>query len=117
MSREPPTDLGGRAGRRWPLIVLGALAIPAIFWRLGQAPIYRSMEGREALVIKEMAQSRDWILPLRNGEDVPHKPPLMHWTGATVALARGGVVDELTVRMPSALASLASLLLLYVIVA
>jgi len=71
------------------------------------------MEGRECLVIQEMVRSNEWVLPLRNGEDVPHKPPLMHWIGAITAKIRAGRVDEWTARFPSAAASLASLLLLF----
>lgn len=94
-------------------LILLLLGIPPIFWRLGEGPIYRSMEGRECLVIQEMVRSNEWVLPLRNGEDVPHKPPLMHWIGALTAKVRGDGVDEWTVRFPSAAASLASLLLLF----
>jgi 4-amino-4-deoxy-L-arabinose transferase-like glycosyltransferase len=101
---------------RAPLLLV-VLALPPLFWRLGCAPIDRSMEGREALVVQEMVRSGNWVLPRPNGEDVPHKPPLMHWVAATAATARGGVVDETSVRLPSALASLASLLLLFALVA
>lgn len=90
--------------------IVVVLAWPALFWRLGHGPIDRTMDGREALVIREMVRTGDLVLPLRNGEDVPHKPPFMHWLGAAVAHVRGGVVDEATVRMPSALATLAALL-------
>jgi len=70
------------------------LSLPTIFWRLGAAPVYRSMEGRECLVVQEIVRSHEWILPLRNGEDVPHKPLFMHWIGALVGKLRGGLVDE-----------------------
>lgn len=97
-------------------LALVVVAMPALFWRLGVAPIHRSMDGREGRVIQEIVRSGDWILPKPNGEGVPHKPPLMHWIGALVAHARGGVVDEMSVRLPSALASLVSLLLLFELV-
>jgi 4-amino-4-deoxy-L-arabinose transferase-like glycosyltransferase len=105
----------GRGG--WSLLALVAVAWPALFWRLGSGPIDRSMEGREALVVQEIVRTGDWILPRRNGDDVPHKPPLAHWIGAGVAEMRGGVVDEATVRFPSALASLVSLVGLFLLVA
>src|SRR5262245_16464265 len=96
--------------------LLIVLSLPAIAWRLGCPPIDRSMEGREALVIQEIVRTGNWILPRRNGEDVPHKPPLMHWLGAAIGRLRGGAVDETTTRLPGALASLASLLLLFELV-
>lgn len=103
--------------QRWLtyFLVMAACGL-AIFWRLGSAPIHRSMEGREALVIQEMVRSGDWVLPLRNREDVPHKPPLMHWIGAIIATLRGGTVDETGTRLPSALASAISLVLLFALV-
>ena len=61
------------------------LALLTFFWRLGEGPIYRTMEGREALVMQEIARTGNWILPLRNGETIPSKPPLLHWTGVLFA--------------------------------
>jgi 4-amino-4-deoxy-L-arabinose transferase-like glycosyltransferase len=49
-------------------------------------------------------------LPLREGRDVPSKPPLFHWLAAT-ALRVGIRPEELAVRLPSCLASAAALAL------
>ena len=84
------------------LLFVGALL--AFSWRLGAGPIYRTMEGREALVMQEIARTGNWILPLRNGETIPSKPPLLHWAGVTVARLTGGV-SEWSVRFPCALFS------------
>jgi hypothetical protein len=73
-------------------------------WRLGEGPIYRTMEGREALVMQEIARSGNWILPLRNGETIPSKPPLLHWVGVLIAQFTGGV-SAWSVRFPNALFS------------
>ena len=73
-------------------------------WRMGEGPIYRTMEGREALVMQEIANSGNWILPLRNGETIPSKPPLVHWTGVVVAYVTGSV-SAWSVRFPCALFS------------
>src|SRR5438046_8772803 len=80
------------------------IALLAFSWRLGAGPIYRTMEGREALVMQEVARTGNWILPLRNGETIPSKPPLLHWAGVTVARLTGGV-SEWSVRFPCALFS------------
>jgi 4-amino-4-deoxy-L-arabinose transferase-like glycosyltransferase len=84
--------------------LLFLLAFVTFSWRMGEGPIYRTMEGREALVMREIANSGNWILPLRNGETIPSKPPLLHWTGVAVAQATGGV-SEWSVRFPCALFS------------
>src|SRR5215510_7454020 len=80
------------------------LALLTFSWRLGDGPIYRTMEGREALVMQEIARTGNWILPLRNGETIPSKPPLLHWTGVALAKVTGSV-SEWSVRFPCALFS------------
>jgi 4-amino-4-deoxy-L-arabinose transferase-like glycosyltransferase len=93
---------------RYSPITLASLffvvSLLAFSWRLGEGPIYRTMEGREALVMQEIARSGNWILPLRNGETIPSKPPLLHWAGVTVSRFTDGV-SELSVRFPCALFS------------
>lgn len=71
-----------------PPVLAGLFVLVAgliFLWRLGEGPIYRTMEGREALVMQEMLRTGNWVLPLRNGETIPSKPPLLHWLGAGVA--------------------------------
>jgi 4-amino-4-deoxy-L-arabinose transferase-like glycosyltransferase len=68
------------------------------------------MEGREALVMQEMWRSENLILPLRNGETIPSKPPLLHWLGVGVARLAGGL-SEWSVRFPNALFSALSVAL------
>ena len=80
------------------------LAFATFSWRMGEGPIYRTMEGREALVMQEIANSGNWILPLRNGETIPSKPPLLHWIGVAVAQVTGSV-SEWSVRFPCAVFS------------
>ncbi len=90
-----------------PAVLAGLLTLLAglsFLWKLGDGPISRTMEGREALVMQEMLHSGNWVLPLRNGETVPSKPPLLHWLGAGVARLSGGM-SEWAARFPSALFS------------
>src|SRR6266511_3494822 len=93
---------------RYSLTTLASLlfvvSLLAFCWRLGEGPIYRTMEGREALVMQEIARSGNWILPLRNGETIPSKPPLLHWAGVTVSRFTDGV-SEFSVRFLCALFS------------
>jgi hypothetical protein len=68
------------------------------------------MEGREALVMQEIANTGNWVLPLRNGETIPSKPPLFHWCGVLLANLTGGV-SPWSVRFPNALFSALSVAL------
>jgi 4-amino-4-deoxy-L-arabinose transferase-like glycosyltransferase len=90
--------------------LLFVIALLTFTWRLGEGPIYRTMEGREALVMQEIVRSENWILPLRNGETIPSKPPLLHWLGAVIAHFTGGV-SEWSARLPCALFSALSVAL------
>ncbi len=108
---QPPAS--GWTVRRCLELVLALVFVtctwwPLSWWRIGAAPFHTKGEPREALVVWEMTHGGGWILPRRNGTEIPSKPPMFHWLGALVSRAHGRV-DEGTVRMPSALASLAGL--------
>jgi 4-amino-4-deoxy-L-arabinose transferase-like glycosyltransferase len=86
------------------------LAIAALhFWDLGTAPLYSVGEPREAMQVVDEIDRGEWILPLRNGTELPSKPPLYHWLAAVVALVAGRI-DEWVVRLPSALMATAAVL-------
>ncbi|MGE0826888.1 MAG: ArnT family glycosyltransferase [Candidatus Binatia bacterium] len=90
--------------------VFFVLALASFSWRLGEGPIYRTMEGREALVMQEIATTGNWILPLRNGETIPSKPPFLHWCGVVVAYLTDSL-SEWSIRFPNALFSALSIAL------
>ncbi|GBD25059.1 Undecaprenyl phosphate-alpha-4-amino-4-deoxy-L-arabinose arabinosyl transferase [bacterium HR30] len=107
-----PADSGWPI-RRWvelglALVIVTAMWWPLTWWRLGAAPFHTKGEPREALVVWEMTHGGGWILPRRNGTEIPSKPPMFHWLGALASWVSGRT-DEGTVRMPSALASLLGL--------
>jgi 4-amino-4-deoxy-L-arabinose transferase-like glycosyltransferase len=85
-------------------VALALCVAPAFFLRLDSTPFYRTMEAREGLVVQEMDRSGNWILPRRNGTEIPSKPPLFHWLALGAARLAGGV-SEGTMRLPSAVAS------------
>ncbi|MCB0322942.1 MAG: glycosyltransferase family 39 protein [Bdellovibrionales bacterium] len=62
-------------------------------------------ETREALVVRAMAEQQNLILPLRNGTEIPSKPPLFHWLGYGTAKITGSI-DAFSVRFPSLLGAL-----------
>ncbi|RMF21103.1 MAG: phospholipid carrier-dependent glycosyltransferase [Deltaproteobacteria bacterium] len=90
-------------------LVLSAAAL--LYWpSISGTPFYTKGEPREAIVVQAIIDTGEFILPLRNGNEIPSKPPLFHWLGALVSAAEG-TVDEATVRLPSLLASLSALYL------
>jgi len=91
-----------------PAALLAAIGV-VFFWELGTLPFYAVGEPREALQVQEEFDHGDWILPLRNGTELPSKPPLFHWLGGLSALALGRA-DELAARLPSALLATATVL-------
>jgi Dolichyl-phosphate-mannose-protein mannosyltransferase len=93
-----------------PLII--GVSMLLFFRGIGNTPFYDKQEAREALVIWEIHNSGNWILPLRNGEEIPAKPPFYHWLGALASMATDRV-DELTARLPSAVLGLLGILLTY----
>jgi 4-amino-4-deoxy-L-arabinose transferase-like glycosyltransferase len=87
----------------WLGVVLAvALAVP-----LHLPPIAAHGESREGLVVQDVVQNGNWVLPRRNGE-LPSKPPLFHWIAASVARVAG--LSDAVVRSPSAIAAGAVLL-------
>lgn len=83
------------------LIGAGLAILP---W-LSLTPVFEVSEGREGVVVREMLQTGELLLPLRHGEIVPSKPPLFHWMGYGIAKLRG-TYQELELRLPSAFAGM-----------
>src|ERR1043166_8783764 len=82
------------------------------FWELGQIPFYNYEESKEALIVWEMVNDGGWVLPLRNGTEIPLKPPLFHWCGALIAWI-SGKANEFAVRSPSAFFATGSVLMIF----
>ncbi|MEW6269610.1 MAG: phospholipid carrier-dependent glycosyltransferase [Thermodesulfobacteriota bacterium] len=104
-------------GKRNSTLVAGALAVVAItaalyLTGLADVPFYTKGEPREALVVWEMANGESLVLPLRNGTEIPSKPPFFHWLGLLVSYALGGV-SELSARLPSALLAIVAVTAVY----
>ncbi|MDZ4780381.1 MAG: glycosyltransferase family 39 protein [Planctomycetia bacterium] len=72
----------------------------------------RGEESRRAQVAAEILRTGDWIVPRQQGEIYLSRPPLGSWPIAALASWRGEM-DVLSVRLPAALATIATCLLLY----
>src|SRR5712692_9513069 len=90
---------GGRQIRQscFDVILIVSACFVLYFWDLGHAPFFDKQEPREALVVWEINHSGNWILPLRNGNEIPSKPPLYHWLAALVSRS-ADKIDEFTIR-------------------
>ena len=90
----------GKFGHRvLDVILIVSACFVLYFWDLGHAPFFDKQEPREALVVWEINHSGNWILPLRNGNEIPAKPSLYHWLAALVSQSAGRI-DEFTIRLP-----------------
>jgi 4-amino-4-deoxy-L-arabinose transferase-like glycosyltransferase len=95
--------------RTW--LVVAALAVSALCWRIGAYPLLEPDEGRNAEVAREMARSGDFILPHLNGLPYLDKPAPYF---AAVALAfRAFGETETAARLPTVLFTLATGLLVW----
>lgn len=93
-------------------IVSAISSLLIIFWGLGAVSLTSLNEGRRALAIKEMFESGNWLLPTLNGELYLTKPPFLYWISLCFS-GLVGTVNEWTLRLPSALAALATLWMIY----
>lgn len=92
--------------KRQTWLLIGVLALLLLPW-LGETAFNTKGEPREAIVAVSMLESGDWILPVSYGADIPYKPPMLAWLIAIFSwLLNGGVVNEFTSRLPSALAAI-----------
>ncbi len=94
---------------RLGLLLLGlVLFLPGI----GGRDLWNPDEPRYAEVTREMRESGDWFVPHLNGKIYSEKPPLLFWTIAGASLVTGEVGTVAT-RLPSLLAGIATLFLLF----
>ena len=78
---------------------------------LGGPALWDIDEGRNATAALEMHESGNWVVPTFNGKLRSHKPVLLYWLQAAAYAVFG--VNEFAARLPSALAALATVLLVY----
>jgi 4-amino-4-deoxy-L-arabinose transferase-like glycosyltransferase len=93
------------------VLLLAAIVLFSLFAGLGSVPLFDEDEGAYSEVTREMLQSGDFVTPRLNGETFFHKPPMIYWAQAASVRLLG--LNEFALRLPSALASLAWLLLLF----
>ncbi len=89
------------------IIFLSASALFLLFWSLGSRELWGS-EDRWAEITREMFLSGDFFHPTINNTPYFDKPLLSYWFIAATAIVTGSL-NELTTRIPSAIAGLLAL--------
>ncbi len=107
----------GRLQRRlgrppWDRLVLAVVGLALFLPGLGWRDLWNPDEPRYAEVAREMRLSGDYLVPHFNDQIYTQKPPLFFWAINAAALVTGKL-DETSVRLPSALAAVGTLLLVY----
>ncbi|MEB3322036.1 MAG: glycosyltransferase family 39 protein [Synechococcaceae cyanobacterium] len=103
--------------RRWAVLgVTLALGAVLFLWRLGATGLVDETPPLFAASARAMAETGDWLIPRVNGLPRYDKPPLVYWLmGLGYVLPGRALWDPLgtwAARLPSALASLAVMLML-----
>ena len=98
------------------LLLLFALGLCIYTPGLGNVTLFDRDEPRFAGAAREMIQRHDYLIPHFNGALRPDKPPLLYWL-MDASYWVFGQVNELSARMPSAIAGTLTLLVVYLMVA
>jgi 4-amino-4-deoxy-L-arabinose transferase-like glycosyltransferase len=94
-------------------LVIAALLL-AFFWQLGGPPLFDLDEGAFTEATREMIASGNYITPHKDGAPRYDKPILIYWLQAASVRLFG--LNELALRLPSALAASAWVLAMWVFV-
>ena len=98
--------------QRFDLLLLAVLSALVLFPALGQNRHWSSREIRHAEIIREMAESGDYLVPRLFGRVYYDKPPVMHAPAAILTRLTGK--PSMTIaRFPSAVAGIIGILATY----
>jgi 4-amino-4-deoxy-L-arabinose transferase-like glycosyltransferase len=106
-----PAVPGGLAGLE-PVLAMLPMALVVLVRLLGPGDLDNNDQAKQALYVLDILDNGNWILPLERGFQFASKPPLYAWLAALSSVALGGV-SALTCQLPSVLASLGSVYLLF----
>lgn len=86
-------------------------------YSLSSRPFVTKGEGREAVVIKSMQQQNNYILPLRNFDELPSKPPLFHQLSSALVFTTAslGLSPEFQYRLTSLLCAILLLAVTFIV--
>jgi 4-amino-4-deoxy-L-arabinose transferase-like glycosyltransferase len=89
------------------LILFWSVAVLLLFWGIGAKELW-GPEDRWAEIVREMRLTGDYFHPTINGTPYFDKPLLSYWLIALVSTITGRL-DEMVLRLPSAIAALVAL--------
>jgi 4-amino-4-deoxy-L-arabinose transferase-like glycosyltransferase len=110
---KPQTDSAAKTDRLegWLPWILFASAIFILFYQIGAAALFEPDEGRNAEKAREILLLQDWVTPHENFHPVLDKPIFFYWLIAFSLKLFG--ISEWAARLPSALAALGCVGLVY----
>lgn len=103
--------MSAATSRLLPLLLLALVSV-LYFSHLSGTDLKEPNEPTAAQAAREMLQHREWIVPTVNGEPYPDKPPLLFWAICAASFPFGDV-NELSARLPSAVAAATLVLSIY----
>lgn len=95
------------------LFILVIISVTLLFFHLGSRPFLSSGEARASGIAIEMLKRGDLLIPYLNEEILLTKPPLFHWIIVLSYKLFG--VSEFSSRVPSALAGVFTVILVYLL--
>jgi 4-amino-4-deoxy-L-arabinose transferase-like glycosyltransferase len=117
---EPPAGISNIETTSSPSVRMSIAAIATVtivtavlmVHRLGAADVCSGNEAVEGVFVQQMVEHGKMLFPLENGRIPMYKPPLFHWTAATIDRVAGITkVTAANLRYPSALYATAGALL------
>ncbi len=96
----------------WILLLLAVIGYFMFFHHVGLRYIWSPDEDEYTLVNREMVEDGHWIFPTVNGTPYSIKPPFFNWIGSGISVLAGEVTEG-TSRMPSPIAALVGLFVVY----
>lgn len=105
--------MGDHKTQRAIFILLAALAVFILFFKLGNFPFIDYDEASYAYIAREMMGSEHYLTLTRDGSPWIDKPPLMFWAMAASAKIFG--FNELGLRFPGAFLGLGAIALTFLI--
>ncbi len=92
------------------MLLFVPLSLLLISANLGGRDLRAPDETRAAAIVGAVVQEGRWLTP--GADEAPASPPLYHWLASAAAIS-GGRVDAFTLRLPSSLAALGVILILF----
>ena len=113
MTEETASLLEDISPARFRFFAIIILAIAALlsFYRLGDTPLRTNSEIRAFEISETMVRTGNYLMPEYHGDERVNKPPLYYWM-TLAASALLGEFSLLALRLPAAVASIATLLLI-----